>query len=120
MPNPCSVHPAVADGAAAAAASPADAFFAGFREAAGGARFTALAEDEAELARVAAALRTAGARTDAWCRERLGWTGGAARHLAQAFALAAGGWLLRESGDLDVLERELALAWRAFGESHLH
>jgi hypothetical protein len=120
MPDPWSVQPTVHDGTAAARPSPADAFFAGFRQAAAGVRFTALAEDEAELARVAAAFTTAGARTEAWCRERLGWTDGAARHLAQAFALTAGGWLLAGSGDLDVLERELALAWRAFGESHLH
>lgn len=120
MPNPWSAQPTVLDGTAAATPSPADAFFAAFRDAAAGVRFAALARDEAELARVAAAFRTAGARAEAWCRERLGWTDGAARHLAQAFALAAGGWLLAESGDLDALERELALAWRAFGEAHLH
>jgi hypothetical protein len=113
--------PAKPDGEPQAAdASPAHAFFAAFREGTAGVRFASLAEDEAELARVAAAFRSAGAQAETWCRERLGWTSQAGRELAQAFALAAGGWLLQGGGDMDVLERELGLAWRAFRESHLH
>lgn len=101
-------------------ASPPHAFFATFRDSTAAVRFAALAEDEAQLARVAAAFRAAGTQTEAWCREQLGWTRQAGRELAQAFALATGGWLLQGGGDMDVLERELGLAWRAFGESHLH
>ena len=71
-------------------------------------------------ARVAAAFRSAGAWTETWCRERLGWTRDAGQALAQAFAIAAGGWLLQGSGNMDQLERELGRAWRAFRESHLH
>ncbi|HEX6371129.1 MAG TPA: hypothetical protein VF006_19580 [Longimicrobium sp.] len=113
--------PAKPDGEPHAAyATPAHAFFTAFREGTAGVRFGFLAQDEGELARVAAAFRSAGARTETWCRERLGWTSQAGRELAQAFALAAGGWLLQGGADMDVLQRELGLAWRAFGESHLH
>jgi hypothetical protein len=113
--------PAKADGQVhAACASPAHAFFAAFREGTDGVRFASMAQDEVELARVAAAFRSAGSQTETWCRERLGWTSQAGRELAQALALAAGGWLLQGGGDMQVLERELGLAWRAFGESHLH
>jgi hypothetical protein len=113
--------PARPDGGPHAAdASPAHAFFAAFREGTADVRFASLAEDALERARVAAAFRSAGARTETWCRERLGWTRDAGRALAQAFAIAAGGWLLQGGGNMDQLERELGLAWRAFRESHLH
>jgi hypothetical protein len=101
-------------------ASPAHAFFEAFREGTAAVRFAILAEDALQRARVAAAFRSAGARTETWCRERLGWTHDAGRALAQAFAVTAGGWLLQGGGNMDQLERELGLAWRAFRESHLH
>lgn len=101
-------------------ASPAHAFFEAFREGTAAVRFAILADDALERARVAAAFRSAGARTEAWCRERLGWTRDAGRALAQAFAIAAGGWLLQGGGNMDQLESELGLAWRAFRESYLH
>jgi hypothetical protein len=104
----------------AAHASPAHAFFEAFREGTGAVRFSTLDEDAMERARVAAAFRSAGARTETWCRERLGWTRDAGLALAQAFAVATGGWLLQGGGNMDRLERELGLVWRAFRESHLH
>jgi hypothetical protein len=100
--------------------SPATAFYTAFRDATVGVRFATIADDEFEVTRVAAAFRTAGTQAETWCRENLGWDGEAAGYLAQVFALATGGWLLIGSGDLEVLERELCLAWRAFGEAHLH
>jgi hypothetical protein len=121
-PLPASpASPASPDGEPhAVAASPAHAFFEAFRAGTAAVRFATLAEDALERARVATAFRSAGARTETWCRERLGWTRDAGRALAQAFAVAAGGWLLQGSGNMDQLERQLGRAWRAFRESHLH
>lgn len=98
----------------AADASPAHAFFEAFRDGTAAVRFATLAEDALERARVATAFRSAGARTEAWCRERLGWTRDGGRALALAFAVTAGGWLMQGGGSIDQLERELGLAWRAF------
>jgi hypothetical protein len=109
-----------AQAAPPAAGSPAEAFFAEFRDGTREVRFAALPADDVALARVAAAFREAALRAETWCCEHLGWTREAGRNLAQAFALAAGAWLLAGSGDMDVLERELGLAWRAYAESHLH
>jgi hypothetical protein len=116
MPETLSVEP---DRAVAATTSPATAFFAAFRDATSEVRFSMVVEDAAELGRVAAAFRSAGAGAEAWCLQS-GWTREAARWLAQAFTLAAGGWLLHGSGDMNALERELGFAWRAFRESDLH
>jgi hypothetical protein len=120
MHNPSSSRVELPPAALTCFNSPAEAFFTVFRDGTREVPFAALAADDLALARVATAFRAAARQVEAWCREHLGWTYEAGANLAHAFALTAGGWLLTESGDMDVLERDLGLAWRAFAESHPH
>jgi hypothetical protein len=96
-----------------APASPADAFFAAFREATQGVRFSTLADEPGDIARVAGAFRTAELHAAAWVRQRLGWEPAAARDLTQDLVLAAGDWLLAGTDDVDALRHELRFVWRA-------